>query len=256
MNSRTEWQWRLVLILLIAVVMLGICALAARAGPTRVHGIVQDNNYQPVPGGHIRIEHEYDGLWYVEFEDREMQGHAFGWDLTKDGNYRVSWSKVGYETTWIRSGEFTLATAPFGDIQVNVRRVVVVPTATATPTTVPVPTTLYPPTIEPTMTTTPEPACLEFQQFSWAERMSVRDGAAMRIGGGIEDMPDWDNDLTLIHGLYDQLLGAPLTRRFETMGLTARAFCNGILTMRPVAREECMDYGVITWDATQNWMEQ
>ena len=134
------------------VVFLAVAVLLLMAAPvlavTGVHGIVQDDAYRPVSGGHVWIEHEHQNNWYIEFVNNEMQGHSFGWGLTKPGNYRIRYEKPGYEVVWIRSGEFTLATAPFGDIQVNVRRVAVAPTAT----TVPVPTTLMPPTVDPTVT--------------------------------------------------------------------------------------------------------
>lgn len=262
MNNRTEWQWRFALILLIAAAVLGIMAIAARAGSTRVHGIVQDDHYQGVSGGHIRIEHEYDGHWYIEFEDREMGSHSFGWDLTKDGDYRVSWSKPGYSVVGeIKQGKFTLPDGvPSGDIVVNVIKdtTPAAPTATATPTAVPVPTTLYPPTVNPTATATATPTptaapCLGFQQFTWAERRSIIATAASYIGRELEATLKWDDDLTLVHGLRDMLLGAPVTMRFEVMGLTARGFCQAIIVMRPVSREECLGYGVIDWSGGQNY---
>ena len=122
--------------------------------------------------------------------------------------------------------------------------------------------TLYPPTATfyPTLTPTPTPTaapCLSFQQFSWLQRRAVIDNAVLPHNRQLEDKLDWDNDPTLIFGLRDQLLGMPGSRRFEvTVGgvtLTARAFCGGILTMRPVLREECMSYGIIGWNGTQNW---
>lgn len=251
-------KWALLALLVLGMALLLLAnGMDVSAQGARVHGIVQDDAYQPVPDGHIRIEHLYDGHWYIEYEDLAMQGHAFGWDLTKDGAYRVSWSKPGYSVVdEIKQGEFTLPWgAPEGDIVVNVRRVIA-PTATAI-----VPTTLYPPTVDPTATATPTPTpapCLEFQQFSWLQRRAVIDNAVLPHNRQLEDKLDWDNDPTLIFGLRDQLLGMPGSRRFQvTVGgvtLTARAFCNGILTMRPVLREECMSYGIITWDGTQNWM--
>ncbi len=139
------------------VALLLLMAAPALAS-TRVHGIVQDETYRGVAGGHIRIEHLYDGHWYIEYEDLAMQGHSFGWDLTKDGAYRVSWSKPGYRVDGeIKHGEFTLpGGAPSGDIVVNV-----IADTTATPTpwpTLPVPTTLFPPTVDPTATVTPTPS--------------------------------------------------------------------------------------------------
>ena len=153
--------------------VLPLLMVAPALAVTRVHGIVQDDAYQGIAGGHIRIEHLYDGHWYIEYENPAMQGHSFGWDLTKAGEYRVSWSKSGYAVDWIRSGEFTLATAPFGDIVVYVRRVTE-PTPTATPEasptpwpTFPVPTTLYPPTVDPTSTATPSGWTAPYAVISW-----------------------------------------------------------------------------------------
>lgn len=268
-----DWKWALLALLGLALILL--FANNASAQGMWVHGIVQDvDTFEAVPGGTIRIEHEIPGGWEIERISIEMQGHAFGWNLTKSGWYAVYWEKPGWkidEDAGIRYGEFTLANAPSGDIVVNVRRVTEpapAPTATpgATPTpwpTFPVPTTLYPPTVNPTPTATPTPTavpCLEFQQFSWIQRRAVIDNAVLPHNRQLEDKLDWDNDLTLVFGLRDQLLGMPGSRRFEvTVGgetLTARAFCSGILTMRPVLREECMNYGIITWDGTQNWMDQ
>ncbi len=210
-----------------AMVLLLLGAPMATAS-TWAHGIVQDETHVGVSGGTVRIDHEHQNQWYKERETENMTSAYFGWGLTKAGSYRVAYEQDGYEVVEIRSGEFTLDTVPDGDILIVVRR----------------------------STATPKPDCLSFQQFTWMERRSVLDTAGLHIGRPLENMLDWDHDPTLLRGLRDQLLGAPVTIRFETMGLTARAFCNGILTMRPVEREECMDYGVITWDGSQDWNEE
>lgn len=250
MSPKVKLQWHLALALLIAVALFLFVAVAVRAESVRVFGLVQDLNYLPVVGGTIRIEHMYDGLWYVECEDIDMQSSYFGCDLTKDGNYQVVWTKPGYQAIGIDRGEFKLpGGAPSTDIVVRVR---LLPTRIPTATSVPVPTTLMPPTVNPTATGTPKP-CLSFQQFNWSERRSILDDAARHMNESLEEFMDWDNDLTLLHGLREQLLGAPHTQSHSTMGLTWRAFCNGILVMRPESRGECVGYGVITWDGTQNW---
>lgn len=227
--------WRVVLLLLAAAVLLGIMASASRAESAWVHGIVQDDAYESVVGGTIWLEREHNNRWYPYGDRVVMKSQSFGWDVRQAGTYRVVWKLTGYETVWIRDGEFTVPGAPTGDIVVNVRRIIA-------PT----------PTIGPTAT--PDVACLGFQQFSYAERRSVVATAASYIGRELEAVLEWDTDPTLIHGLNEQLLGAPVTVKFTVLGLTARAFCNGILTMRPEPREECLGYGLITWDATQNWM--
>ena len=265
-------NWRLAAVLILAVVLLGVLAITARAQGAWVHGIVQDKAYQPVNGGDIWLERQWrmdDWLIAPCCESHPMQGHAFGWTVSQPGRYRLRWEKRGYAVVWTQDGEFTVPGAPVGDIVVNVRRIPVatatpiVPTNTprATPTGFPVPTTLYPPTVETTATATATPTaapCLEFQQFTWAERRSVIATAAMHIGRPLEDKLDWDHDLTLLHGLRDMMLGAPLTRRFEVtisgVTLTARGFCQAIIVMRPVEREECLGYGVVGYDGTQNWM--
>ena len=161
---------------------------------------------------------------------------------------------------------FIIASAPTATPFVPPIVPTITPIVLLTPTpwpTFPVPTTLYPPMVDPTATATPTATaapCLEFQQFTWAERRSVIATAAMHIGRPLEDKLDWDHDLTLLHGLRDMMLGAPLTRRFEVtisgVTLTARGFCQAIIVMRPMGREECLGYGVVGYDGTQNWVDQ
>ncbi len=257
-------RWRLALLLLIAVVLLGILAVTARAQGAWVYGIVQDENYQSVNGGDVWLERKWGNGW-IEVPcctNKPMQGHAFGWDVPQPGRYRVMYEKAGYTVEWIRYEEFDLASPPATDIQINVKRAVV-PTATATPTpwpTFPVPTTLHPPTVDPTATATATATaapCLEFQQFTQEERRSVIATALTLIGRPLESAPDVDNDPMLLHGLRDMLLGAPVTRRFEVtisgVTLTARGFCQAIVVMRPVSREECYDYGVVDYASGQNY---
>ena len=282
MNSRTERRYRLALILLIAVVLLGILAVTARAQGAWVFGIVQDENYLAVNGGDVWLERKWGDNWLIApcCEKHPMEGHAFQFDIPQPGRYRVMYAKRGYVIEWIRYEEFDSASPPTTDIQINVKREFV-PTATAAPTatpfvptntpmaatatatpwpTFPVPTTLYPPTVDPTRTATATATaapCLEFQQFTQEERRSVIATALTLIGRPLESAPDVDNDPTLLHGLRDMLLGAPVTRRFEVtisgVTLTARGFCQAIVVMRPVSREECYDYGVVDYASGQNY---
>ena len=259
-----DWKWALLALLVLGMALLLLAnAMDVAAQGAWVYGIVQDENYQPVNGGDVWLERKWGDNWLIApcCEKHPMEGHAFQFDIPQPGRYRVMYAKRGYVIEWIRYEEFDSASPPTTDIQINVKREFV-PTATATPwPTLPVPTTLYPPTVNPTATATPTAApCLEFQQFSWLQRRAVIDNAVLPHNRQLEDKLDWDNDPTLIFGLRDQLLGMPGSRRFEvTVGgvtLTARAFCNGILMMRPVLREECMSYGIVTWDGTQNWMDK
>lgn len=152
-------KWRLALILLFAVALLGIVAVVVRAG-TMVHGIVQDDAYQPVNGGHVWLERQWGNNWPVApcCDNKQMQGSSFQFYPSQAGTYRVMYEKDGYEVVWIRYDEFMLPDgAPFGDIQINVRRAAIAPTATPTLTPPPVPTTLYPPTVNPTATPTATP---------------------------------------------------------------------------------------------------
>ncbi len=243
---------RLALALVLSLVMA-----APALASTRVHGIVQDENYQPVPGGHIRIEHLYDGHWYIEYEDRAMQGHAFGWDLTKDGAYRVSWSKPGYRVDGeIKHGEFTLPWgAPKGDIVVNVKRVTepaptATPEATATPwPTFPVPTTLMPPTVDPTATpsgwTAPYGVISWFGTWSYGGdalrnnapgflqlsemwQWAIIDKARQMQGAPIESLLDVRDDPLWLNGA-DMELGAQVTPRFEVGPYEAMGFAQAIV---------------------------
>ena len=244
--------------LALAVSILLLMAAPAQAA-TRVHGIVQDDAYRPVVGGHIRIEHLYDGHWYIEYEDHAMQGHAFGWDLTKSGAYRVSWSKPGYEIKDdILSGEFTLPWgAPASDIVVNVRQVTEpTPTATAEATatpwpTVPVPTTLFPPTVEPTATATPsgwtapyavvswfgnwryggdalQSNALVFLQLSEMWQWAVIDKARSMQGAPLESLLDVRDDPLWLNGA-DMGLGSQETPRFEVGPYEAMGFAQAIV---------------------------
>ena len=235
--------------------MLPLLMAAPTLAVTRVHGIVQDDHYAPVPGGMIRLEHEYDGHWYIEYENPAMQGHSFGWDLTKAGEYRVSWSKSGYAVDWIRSGEFTLATAPFGDIVVYVRRVTEpAPTATpeASPTPWPtfrVPTTLMPPTVDPTATPGGWTAAYgvvswfgtwsygadalrnsapQFLQLSLEWQWNVIEKARQEIGGPLGSLMDVKDDPLWLSGA-DMELGAQLTPRFEVGPYEAMGFAQAIV---------------------------
>lgn len=236
---------------------LAVSILLLLAAPvlafTRVYGIVQDENYKGVSGGHIRIEHEYDGHWYTEFEAREMQSHAFGWDLTKSGNYRISWSKPGYEG--VLSAEFTLATVPLEDIQINVRRVAgptatVTPEATATPwPTVPVPTTLMPPTVNPTATpigwVRPYGVISWFGTWSYGTdalrsnavgflqlnnewQWNVIEKARREKGAPLESLMDVKDDPLWLSGA-DMELGSQETPRFEIGPYEAMGFAQAIV---------------------------
>ena len=281
-------NWRLAAVLILAVVLLGILAATARAQGAWVHGLIDADNRA---GYKVRLE-RWVGVWERRGWSRTNTGGAWGIGAPMAGRYRVRLEEMpagakmigarypggidGQMSLANRSVEFSVPAAGLvGDIVfiiasaptatpimptiVPTNTPIVLLTATAWPT-LPVPTTLYPPTVETTATATATPTaapCLSFQQFTWAERRSVIATAAMHIGRPLEDKLDWDHDLTLLHGLRDMMLGAPLTRRFEvTIGgvtLTARGFCQAIIVMRPIARGECQDYGVIGWDGTQNW---
>ncbi|KKN29619.1 hypothetical protein LCGC14_0842330 [marine sediment metagenome] len=239
--------------LLAAILLMAIAPQALAS--TRVHGIVQDDAYQGVAGGHIRIEHLYDGHWYIEYEDRAMQGHSFGWDLTKDGTYRVSWSMPGYRVVGeIKHGEFTLpGGAPAGDIVVNV-----IADTTATPTpwpTLPVPTTLFPPTVDPTATATATPAgwtapyavvswygnwgygtdALKsqapgpgFMQLSEMWQWAIIDKARQMQGAPLESLLDVRDDPLWLNGA-DMGLGSQETPRFEVGPYEAMGFAQAIV---------------------------
>lgn len=273
---------RLVLILLTAVALLGILAVTARADGAWVHGLIDADNRA---GYKVRLE-RWVGVWERRGWSRTNISGAWGIGAPMAGQYRVRLEEMPAGATMIgarypggisgrmnlanRAVEFNVpATGLVGDIVFIIASAPtatpIVPTNTprATYTAPPVPTMLYPPTVEPTATATPTPTpapCLSFQQFTWLQRRAVIDNAVLPHNRQLEDKLDWDNDLTLVFGLRDQLLGMPGSQRFEvTVGgvtLTARAFCGGILTMRPTLREECMSYGIITWDGTQNWMAQ
>ena len=267
-----DWKWTLPALLVLGMALLLLAnAMDVAAQGAWVYGIVQDENYQPVNGGDVWLERKWGQNWLIApcCEKHPMEGHAFQFDVPQPGRYRVMYARRGCTVEWIRYEEFDLASPPTTDIQINVK-CAGVPTATPTPEatatpwpTLPVPTTLFPPTVDPTATATPTPTaapCLSFQQFTWAERRSVIATAALHIGRPLEDVLDWDHDLTLLHGLRDMMLGAPLTRRFEVtisgVTLTARGFCQAIIVLRPVEREECLGYGVVGYDGTQNWMDQ
>lgn len=150
-------RWRLALILLSAVMPLGLLGLPARADSVRIHGIVQDDAYAPVSGGHVWLERQWGAGWPVApcCDNKQMQGHAFGFDLSQPGRYRVMYEKDGYVVDWIRYDEFTLDTAPFGDILIVVKRSAIVkPTSTMEPTAThtKVPATPIAPTVTPTAT--------------------------------------------------------------------------------------------------------
>lgn len=244
-----------------------------------VHGIVQDEAYQRVNGGHVWLERKWGYNWLIApcCEKHPMQGHAFQFDVPQPGRYRVQYEKDGYRVISIRYDEFTLPEgAPSGDIVVNVRRVTaptatpIVPTRTprATYTAPPVPTTLYPPTVNPTATATPTPTrtptpdtvCFSFQQFSYTERRAVLNDVAAQLGRPLEAVLYWDTDETLVYGLREQLLGMPGSRRLEVavggVTLTVRAFCNAIIVIRDEPNPACLGYGVVGYEGTQNWMAQ
>ena len=139
---------------LLPLVLLLLLASSARAA-TLVYGIVQDDAYQRVNGGHVWLERQWGQNWLIApcCEKHPMEGHAFQFDVPQPGRYRVMYEKRGYEVDWIRYDEFTLPEeAPFGDIQIHVKAVAE-PTPTAT--SIPIPTTLMPPTVNPTATPAP-----------------------------------------------------------------------------------------------------
>ncbi len=163
---------RLRVALPLAFIFLALLAGVARADAAWVHGIVQDEAYRPVSGGTVRIDYEHNGQWYEERKTENMQSGAFGFDLTKPGNYRVAYEKLGYEVVWIRDAAFTLATAPTRDIQINVRRVTI-PTATPEPT--PSPTAEATRTPRPTATVNPAVTYIEISPHIQGALMAYTD---------------------------------------------------------------------------------
>ena len=280
-------NWRLAAALILAVVLLGILATTARAQGAWVHGLIDADNRA---GYKVRLE-RWAGVWERRGWSRTNTNGAWGIGAPMAGRYRVRLEEMpagakmigarypgginGQMSLANRSVEFSVpATGLVGDIVFIIASAptatpimpTIVPTntpivqLTPTATGFPVPTTLYPPTVDPTATATATPTaapCLEFQQFTWAERRSVIATAAMHIGRELETTLQWDDDLTLVHGLNDQLLGAPLTIRFELtvdgVTLTARGFCQAIVVMRPESRAHCLGYGVIDWAGGQNY---
>ena len=152
---------------LLAAVLLVAIAPQALAS-TRVHGIVQDENYQPVNGGDVWLERKWGDNWLIApcCESHPMQGHSFGWDVPQPGRYRVRYEKRGYTVEWIRYEEFDLASPPTTDIQINVKREVV-PTATATPAVALTPTPIVDPTATPSGWTAPYAVISWFGNWSY-----------------------------------------------------------------------------------------
>ena len=136
----------------------------------RVHGIVQDENYQPVNGGDVWLERKWGSGW-IEAPccmNKPMQGHAFGFDVPRPGRYRVMYKKAGYVVEWIRYEEFDLASPPTTDIQINVKREVM-PTPTATPAVALTATPTADPTLTATATPTPRPTATANPAVSYIE---------------------------------------------------------------------------------------
>lgn len=153
----SEFKWVLLAIAILIIYLLLGSSSEAQGGAW-VHGIVQDDAYQPVSGGRVWLERQWGNDWPTApcCDNKRMQGHSFQFYPTQAGTYRVMYEKDGYEVDWIRYDEFTLPDgAPFGDIQIHVKRAEVAPTMTPTLTPPPVPTTLMPPTVDPTRTATP-----------------------------------------------------------------------------------------------------
>lgn len=113
------------------------------------------------------------------------------------------------------------------------------PTATATETSEP----------------TAGPDCFTFQAYSWREAASIV-ATAGNLCCDAEPFLDYERDATLIHGLRDWNLGAPVSPLFTVTGdqgeqITCRAFATGIVAIRP-APAHCVGYGVIAWDRVVN----
>ena len=236
---------------LLAAILLVSLASGAGAG-TNVHGIVQDDAYQPVNGGDVWLERQWGNDWIIApcCEHHPMQGHAFAWDVPQPGTYRVQWEKHGYEAVWIRYDEFTLPDgAPFGDIQINVKRVAIAPTATPTLTPPPVPTTLMPPTVNPTATPSGwrrpygviswfgtwsygtdaiRSNAVGFLQLSETWQWNVIEAARQAQGGPLGYLLDVQHDPLWLSGA-DMELGAQVTGRVEVGPYEAMGFCQAII---------------------------
>lgn len=210
---------------------------------TLVYGIVVDQDGNPVSGGSIAAWRKSGVGWTLSIE-KVLQSHSWQIYLGK-GIYKITYLRPGWIQDSVTPKEFTLPDAPpKGDVRIVVRKVALVPTGTVTPTP------------KPAVSATPTgKQCLDFQQFSWMERRDVVTNACMRIGQPLETDLDFDNDLTLLFGLRDLMLGAPLTPKFSVSDLICRGFAQAILVMRQgiADREECVPYGVVDYGGIQNW---
>lgn len=284
-----DWKWALLALLVLGIALALLAnGMDVSAQGAWVHGLIDADNRA---GYKVRLEC-WVGVWERRGWSRTNTNGAWGIGAPMAGRYRARLEEMPAGAKMIgarypggingrmdaanRAVEFDVpATGLVGDIVFIIASTptatpimpTIVPTITpivlltATPwPTLPVPTTLYPPTVDPTATATATATaapCLEFQQFTQEERRSVIATALTLIGRPLESAPDVDNDPTLLHGLRDMLLGAPVTRRFEVtisgVTLTARGFCQAIVVMRPVSREECYDYGVVDYASGQNY---
>lgn len=137
----------------------------------------------------------------------------------------------------------------------------VTPTYTAVyPTDTPGPTLPCPPTEEnvptvPCCTPSPTKCASAFQQFSWAERMTVINTGYTYIGATLEEDIDMTEGLLAIGNAYG--FGAPLTKEYTVTGdggrkLACRGFAYAIVCQAdndPCGAEA--KFGVIDWGGPQ-----
>ena len=239
-------------------ILAAMAALSARyvippsvqaQGKNLVHGIVVDEDGNAVLGGEITAWLKI-ALGWTRGPSKVLQSQS--WQLYLGaGTYKITYLQEGWTQVAVSPREFTLpGGVPVGDVLTIVCRVTPVPTETVWATE-----TLVVETPTPTPTEKP---CLSFQQFSRVERRDVIANACMRIGKPLETDLGFDNDLTLLFGLRDLMLGAPLTPKFSVGNLTCRGFAQAIIVIRTgeLAREECWPFGVVGWGGNQNWQDE
>ena len=241
-----------------------------------VTGWLQDEQGNPVTGGYVELSRVNEMGWPDWEIARKylVDTHTFAFQRAlAAGRYAVILDDTdipGYtcasdDNCWHYIDLPGSASPVVVELVWTMAAVTPIPTATpyqATPTRTPTVTRTRPPTYTltalPTQTATPAPTftpgpCLEFQQFSLAERLSIYQTATGYIGRGVETNIDIVDDLTIIWGSHERL-GAPLSWPFFVTGddgskIICRAFCTAIIASRPSSGEEehCFKYGIVDW---------
>jgi hypothetical protein len=122
------------------------------------------------------------------------------------------------------------------------------------------------PALEPTATATRietpvvSKNCWAYYPFSYRERMAIRDNGLRAIGGGLPEDASAYEAGPLFVGLSIEALGYPLSGEYmvtadDGAAIRCVVFPGAVLAWRDGLRPECMSWGLIRSDGSQEGVE-